>query len=768
MTQPTGTVAQLADYLVNGFWIGNGLFAHHWSPTTVTYNIDGLNAAEQFLAVSALTAWHEVANITFVQVHTAAQITYAHSGSMRAVTNDSYNGSGILTSATINISTDWITTDGGANDGKTGIDSYGFQTYLHETGHALGLGHQGPYNGSAAYGTDNLFANDTWQYSVMSYFPENNYGGSSYRYVVTPQMADIYAMATIYGASTTTRLGDTVYGFHSSAGGIYDFSAYSRAPALTIFDSGGNDTLDCSGYAQAQTINLNAGSFCSIGGLVGNIGIALSASIENAIGGAGNDMMTGSASGNLLHGGAGADVLYGVDGNDYLYGDSGNDYLDGGNGTDIAVFDGASGQYQCSFLSNGALNVVDLRAGSPTGSDLLFNVEWMTFSDGLLSTSATFSAMTGITFYGTASASNFYGTLGRDTVSYENASTSVIINLGANIVWHGTYDSLASIENAIGTAFADTIFGSATDNVLDGGAGGGDRFYGSGGNDTVSFAHATGAAIINLGAHATWNGAAGEMWSIANVVGSAYADTIFGDASDNVIDGGNGGGDRIYGGDGNDTVSFASSAAPTIVNLGAHATWNGFSGEVWSVENVIGTALGDTLFGDAGDNILDGGAGGGDRLYGGGGNDTASFSHATTAVIANLGAHATWNGFNGELWAIQNVTGSSYNDTIFGDATDNILDGGGGMDLLIGGVGNDSFVFHRGQAIGDTVGDFAGNGAAAGDQLHFIGYGLAADGATFTQSDTTHWTVNSADGLAHETITFAAGVSIHASDYFFI
>ena len=45
---------------------------------------------------------------------------------------------------TVNISTDWITTDGGANDGKTGIDSYGYQTYIHEIGHALGLGHQGP------------------------------------------------------------------------------------------------------------------------------------------------------------------------------------------------------------------------------------------------------------------------------------------------------------------------------------------------------------------------------------------------------------------------------------------------------------------------------------------------------------------------------------------------------------------------------------------------------------------------------------------------
>ena len=165
---------------------------------------------------------------------------------MTASANASWTGSGAMLSATVNISTDWVTTDGGANDGKTGIDSYAYQTYIHEIGHALGLGHQGPYNGSANYSTNALYANDTWQYSIMSYFSEHNYSGSSYRYVVTPQMADIYAVATMYGAATTTRTGDTVYGFNSNAGAVFSFSAYTSAPALTIYDNGGSDTLDCS------------------------------------------------------------------------------------------------------------------------------------------------------------------------------------------------------------------------------------------------------------------------------------------------------------------------------------------------------------------------------------------------------------------------------------------------------------------------------------------------------------------------------------------
>src|SRR5215216_1113623 len=280
-SKPVASIAQLADYLVNGFWQYNNAIAHHWASNTITYNITGLNSAEQFLALSALQAWSEVANIAFVQTSGSANITFNHNGTMQAYTSGSWPG-GLISSQTIDISTDWVTTDGGANDGKTGIDSYAYQTYIHEIGHALGLGHQGPYNGSASYSTNATYANDTWQYSIMSYFSEPNYSGSSYRYVATPQMADIYAVGAIYGAAAT-RTGDTVYGFHNTAGSIFNFSAYSEAPTLTIYDSGGNDTLDCSGYSAAQTIDLHPGSFSSIGALVHNIGIAATAIIENAI-----------------------------------------------------------------------------------------------------------------------------------------------------------------------------------------------------------------------------------------------------------------------------------------------------------------------------------------------------------------------------------------------------------------------------------------------------------------------------------------------------
>ena len=82
--KPVASIAQLADYLVNGFWQYSGAIAHHFASNTITYNINALNSAEQFLAVSAMQAWHDVANINFVQTTGTANITFSNSGSMQA------------------------------------------------------------------------------------------------------------------------------------------------------------------------------------------------------------------------------------------------------------------------------------------------------------------------------------------------------------------------------------------------------------------------------------------------------------------------------------------------------------------------------------------------------------------------------------------------------------------------------------------------------------------------------------------------------------
>jgi Ca2+-binding RTX toxin-like protein len=114
------------------------------------------------------------------------------------------------------------------------------------------------------------------------------------------------------------------------------------------------------------------------------------------------------------------------------------------------------------------------------------------------------------------------------------------------------------------------------------------------------------------------------------------------------------------------------------------------------------------------------------------------------------------------------AVGNSENNTIYGNTGNNTLVGGGGADNLSGLGGDDFFVFHPGQSHGDVVFEFQGNGAAAGDTLMFVGYGTLAEGATFVQLTATDWQINSADGLYHETITMAGGVTFDASDLMFM
>ena len=98
-----------------------------------------------------------------------------------------------------------------------------------------------------------------------------------------------------------------------------------------------------------------------------------------------------------------------------------------------------------------------------------------------------------------------------------------------------------------------------------------------------------------------------------------------------------------------------------------------------SIEGVIGSNLDDTLTGDAGNNVLGGldgddllnGGAGDDILVGGDGNDTASYADAASAVTVSLAIAAAQNtGGAGTdtLIAIENLTGSNFNDTLTGNA----------------------------------------------------------------------------------------------------
>ncbi|HRF12451.1 MAG: Serralysin C precursor [Candidatus Accumulibacter phosphatis] len=340
------------------------------------------NGSQQSMMTLALLTWDDLITPNFVQgTPGATHIEFGYTTSNIGFAHAYYPTTG---SAWFNSTeADLITPV---------IGGYGFDTFIHELGHALGLNHMGDYNGDGNWAPSSY--QDSVVLSVMSYFGPR-YAAPYYSSEVmqadwtgsdgqtysaqTPMLNDIMAIQTIYGVSSSTRLDNTIYGFGStiidSTSAIYDF-ARNAHPILSIYDSGGLDTLNLSGWSTPSRIDLHAGAFSSSNDMSNNIAIAYNTTIENAEGGGGNDVITGNDVANLLRGDAGNDELYGGTEDDTLVGGTGNDQLYGGDGTDTAVFEGSFASYTISS-GGGVLTI----SGTASGSDRISEVERFQFAD---------------------------------------------------------------------------------------------------------------------------------------------------------------------------------------------------------------------------------------------------------------------------------------------------------------------------------------------------------------------------------------------------
>ena len=174
-----------------------------------------------------------------------------------------------------------------ASNGQLEPGQYGLQTLNHEIGHSLGLSHPGAYNfGDDAdgdgipdpitYQGDAFYFQDSNQFTIMSYFDSFETGAQNidwnvmrFIYPSTPMVDDVKVIQQKYGADMTTRTGDTVYGFNSTGDVTNEamkFHTGEMATIFTIWDAGGNDTLDLSGYATDSVIDLREGAYSSAGG----------------------------------------------------------------------------------------------------------------------------------------------------------------------------------------------------------------------------------------------------------------------------------------------------------------------------------------------------------------------------------------------------------------------------------------------------------------------------------------------------------------------
>jgi Ca2+-binding RTX toxin-like protein len=179
---------------------------------------------------------------------------------------------------------------------------------------------------------------------------------------------------------------------------------------------------------------------------------------------------------------------------------------------------------------------------------------------------------------------------------------------------------------------------------------------------------------------------------------------------------------------------------------------------VRNFENLNATSFDDAVAGTAAANVLNG-------L---GGTDTISYYASSQGVALNLAAGTgVSSGVTDTLLNFENANGSGHADAIIGNGGVNVLNGLGGADTLTGGGDDDTFVLAAGQANSDSVTDFSGNGAAAGDALRFVGFGTAAQGAALTQLNGTQWQIHSGLDGHNEIITLANGAAVDASDFFF-
>ncbi|MFO0346614.1 MAG: cadherin domain-containing protein [Labrys sp. (in: a-proteobacteria)] len=509
--------------------------------------------------------------------------------------------------------------------------------------------------------------------------------------VNTTSQAVAITVTNVSGSAAGTTGSDAMSGTSEEdvmSGGDGNDTLLGSAGADTIDGGAGIDTISYAASGAAVSVNLSlSGAQVSTGDAAGD---QLS-NIENVIGSGFGDTLTGTTGANSLDGGAGDDTIAGGGGVDTLTGGLGNDRFT------FAAGDVTSGE---SISGGDGTDTLAVSGSNNFSAATLSSLEALTFT---ASATATFAATQ--IGSGLASTAVVTGSSGTDALVVNLTSAGSVSLAGMTFQsWTAGTDTIT----VNGSSGHDTIEGSTQNDVLVGGSG----------VDMVSYASATSGVTVNLsvtGPQATGGAGVDTISGFEQINGSAFADTLTGDAGDNYLIGGLGN-DTISGGDGTDILAGG---------LGADSLMGGAGDDAILVIS-DDVSAGDVIDGGAGSDVISGfgninlaaatitsieglsnlGFGVSYTIASSqiGNGLSASLSvvgstSSTDAIIVNVGTDGTANlsGWTFLSWTAGTdtitVNGSSGNDTILGSSQN---------DSLVGGAGNDTLSY-GGAASGVTV-----------------------------------------------------------------
>lgn len=573
-------------------------------------------------------------------------------------------------------------------------------------------------------------------------------------------------------ANNGVQAGGYYYGNNDDQlyGGTGNDAYYVNGDAADVIELAGqgNDTV----YAGVQTNYTLAANVENLV-LVSDPGQGANSDV-GGIGNGLNNSITGTAGDNVLDGAAGADTLIGLGGDDTYVVDNSGDM----------VVEAAGGGIDEVVVSNNSYTL---------GAD----VENLTLTGAV-----------GYTGTGNALDNHITGNRGSNNLA-GLAGNDILASGGGN----DTLDGGDGNDLLFGATGNERLRGGAGDDGIHPG-GGTDTIDGGLGTDTVYYDHNDGVTINLAVTTAQVTGGAGSqtLAGIENVSGSmdgadvltgdGGANTLLGNGGNDVLKGGLGddrldggadndlleggaGNDLLVGGSGTDTADYYSSGTSVTVNLTlqvAQNTGGGGTDTLNGIENVNGSnSSGDSLTGDALDNILrgyggsdilNGGAGnnlldgrdgndtfvahlGNDTIEGGTGTDTVDYSGALSAVTVmlstgtrdntgglgyptefdaapgykpgtnSIAGQANGGAGNDKLFDVENVKGSAFNDLLIGSAGANVLTGNLGADRMMGDDGNDTYYVDN---AGDVVTEANAGPTGGTDTVYAsVSYTLAAN-----------------------------------------